>query len=613
MFYQQNFDWYAKDSPELVFSSVWATVTQIDSNSVWISSLNVRNARLYSSQDILGFAAFRYTTGNMGSTSALNGRITYNVVKSVIDSAQAKIAKTRPKPMFLTTGGNWAQQQKAKKLTQYVEGVFYKTSAYDLGKRAFVDAGVFGTGALKIINDGKQIKLERVFIDDIKVDYTDGLYQRPTQMHHVMYVTKAVLREMYPDEEEWINAARCDFDEAGDDSVVDVLKVVESWYLADEAQETVGKRAVCINNRTLLYEDYHKPYFPFVFMRWTNRLTGFWGQGAAELLTDIQVSINRTLRNIQSALDLIGVPRVLIEAGSGVATNQLNSLVGAILKYSGTRPEFVTATAMNAEAYNHLRWLIQSAYELIGVSQLSATSQKPAGLDSGIALSTYNDIETERFSIVAQGYEQMYIELANIIVDMSEDLYADNKELRVNTYDNKFLRSIKWSEVRLPKDTYTTKAYPISFLPQTPAGKMQRVQELMQAGLIPQDQALELLDFPDLQSYTDLATSSQNIIKQALYRMLDEGKYQPPEPEQNLKQAVFMAQQAYLEGAANQVAPRHLSLVLRYIDECKRLDTPPSAPGAPAAPSGPGQTAPAIAVPEAMPTSDLLPLAAGGV
>ena len=44
-----------------------------------------------------------------------------------------KMAKNRPKPLFLTSGGDYKLIRKAKKLTKFCDGIFYENEAYKLG------------------------------------------------------------------------------------------------------------------------------------------------------------------------------------------------------------------------------------------------------------------------------------------------------------------------------------------------------------------------------------------------------------------------------------------------------------------------------------------------
>ena len=79
----------------------------------------------------------------------------------------SKITKNKPKPTFLTDGADWELQQKAKKLTKFCEGVFYGAKVYQEATKAFIDACIFGTGAVKFFACDGEIKCERVLIDEI--------------------------------------------------------------------------------------------------------------------------------------------------------------------------------------------------------------------------------------------------------------------------------------------------------------------------------------------------------------------------------------------------------------------------------------------------------------
>jgi hypothetical protein len=255
---------------------------------------------------------------------------------------------------------------------------------------------------------------------------------------------------------------------------------------------------------------------------------------------------------------------------------------------------------MNAEVYNHLKWMIQSAYETTGVSQLSAQSKKPAGLDSGVALREFSDIETERFMLTGQRWEQMFLEASKIIIEMSRDMYTEDKTLAVTIPGHRFIESIKWKDVDLTNDQFVMKVFPTSLLPTTPAGRLQKVQELIQAGFISKENGIALLDFPDLGAYESLETSNLNLIKKTVTDIVDMGKYQPPEVYMNLDHAIQHAHKSYLEGRVNNLPEERLELLLRFIDDCERLKIL-SQPEQPVIAEETQATA------EQQPTSDLIP------
>jgi hypothetical protein len=75
----------------------------------------------------------------------------YNIARSATDTLVAKIAQHRPLPQVLTQKGNWRQQKRAKKLTQFIEGEFYRQRFFETHARKFIrDALVFGRGILHL-------------------------------------------------------------------------------------------------------------------------------------------------------------------------------------------------------------------------------------------------------------------------------------------------------------------------------------------------------------------------------------------------------------------------------------------------------------------------------
>src|SRR5437899_6152655 len=80
-----------------------------------------------------------------------------------IHNFRSYLAKNKPRPLFITAGGDYKIQRKAKKLTSFVEGVFFENEAYTLGVQAFRDACVLGDGIIHVYADAKgRVRFERV-------------------------------------------------------------------------------------------------------------------------------------------------------------------------------------------------------------------------------------------------------------------------------------------------------------------------------------------------------------------------------------------------------------------------------------------------------------------
>ncbi len=564
--------------------SIFPLVESIQTYQSYRTSQNLKFARLYSNMNMLGLTSGSYTKLSASSNAFNGNRLTLNVVQSCVDTAAAKIAKNKPKPMFLTKKGNWSLQKKAKKLTQYLEGLFEQCDVYTKMQRVFVDAEVFGTGAFKIYIDPNdlQIKCERVFIEEIVVDDVEGMYGEPRQMHQKKNFSRDVLLSMFPDHADEIMSAQT-ISSTSSNSIADQIMVIESWHLPSVKGAKDGKHAISINSATLFSEGYDKDYFPFVFFRWLNNLLGFFGMGLAEQLIGIQLEINKVLINIQAAQHLMCIPRIFVEDGSRVNTAMITNEIGSILKYRGTKPTMELGQGMPTETYAYLENLVKKSYEITGVSMLSAMQKKPAGLDSGAALREYQDIESERFMLTGMRYEKAHMDAARIMLDLSKDLYALNPKLSLKTHSGKFIETIQWKDVNLKDDEFDMQMFPVSLLPSTPAGKLQTVQDLVQAGFMSPDQAIQLLDFPDLDGFMARKTAAQDNIERILEKIMDDGEYTVPEKLMNLDLAEELTSETILMALNDGVSAERVDLLRTFLEDIQSIQAtmapPPPMPG----------------------------------
>jgi hypothetical protein len=484
------------------------------------------------------------------------------------------------------------------------------TGAYFLGQLAFRDSLVFGIGIIKVLDDGHSVRFERVLPDEILVDEGDAFYGQPRQMHQRRYVSRQVLGGLFPKFADKISQAQTSFSDE-DSANPDMIAVVESWHLPSYPGAKDGKRVVSISNATLVDEEWTHDYFPFAFLRWSEGLTGFFGQGLAEELVGIQIEINKILRNIQSAQNLCSVPRVFLESQASIPGAALapNPEGLSVVRYQGTKPEFMTAPAMPGEVYAHLDRLERKAYEITGVSQMAASSKKPAGLDSGVALREYSEIQSERFVLVGQRYEEFFLQLARLAIDQSQALYEERPDLNVTVAVKGEAEKIKWRDVNLKRDQYLLQCFPTSLLPTAPAGRLAKIQELIQGGFISKDEGLALLDFPDLERSMSLNTSAFEDAMTIVEAIVEDGIYTTPEPYMSLPLCIRVGQSMYLKARTQGVSEEKLELLRRFIDDCNALAQPAAeqAPAPAAVTSAPVSIEAPAALPEPLPTSDLLP------
>ena len=565
-----NTFWWQVDSKQL-YSYVWDAAMYIADNQAYRQYADLRHLRLYGNLPIAGLTANQYARAP-STNYTMDSRLTLNVVHSMVSTIVSKIMKNRPRPIFLTSGADYSMKRKAKLLNKFTQGLFYSSDIYTVGEDVCRDACIFGTGFMKIYEKDSQIVAERVFPHEILIDDAEAIYGTPRQAFQRKQVNREVLIGLYPEKENEILSATMERDGNSTMQIANHVTVVESWHLPSSRDANDGRHSICIDSVTLFDEEYNKSYFPFVAIRWSDRGMGYWGQGIAEQLTGIQVEINKMLKTIQISLNLVSIPKVFIERGSKISKGHINNEIGGVIEYAGTPPIYKTATAVSPEMFAHLDRLYQRAYEIVGVSQLSASARKPSGIESGRALREFSDIESERFLAFGRAYEKMYLDAAKQMVNIARDIVqGGGTDFSITSFTNDNLESIDWKDINLPEDQYIMKIYPTALLPVTPAARLQTVEEMLRAGLLSREDGLALLDFPDIESVQSLENAAIEEIEMIIESIVEKGIYISPEPFSNLALSMKKMNQAYIRARLDGVPEDRLGLMRRFIADSSSL------------------------------------------
>ncbi len=538
--------WWTSGSDRELKDSLVGTADFLKKNQIQRFRMAAVYARLYGNMSLFSFIGSNL--GKLSQDGALPvDRPTFNLVQSATDTLVSRIGQSRPSPVFLTDGSDYKQRNMAKKLNNFIQGEFFQLKAYELGPLVLRDSLVEGSGCLHVYEHEKKVAVERVLLTELMVDPNESLYGDPRQLYRLKLVDRRVLEETFGKKTIVDKAEQAYVDSSPDASktVSDLVLVVEGWHLPSGKDAKDGRHTIACSSGVLFDEDYNKPKFPFVFMHYCPPLLGFWAQGLAQQLMGTQLEINSLLYTISKAIKLVGVPRVFEEAGSKVLGASHNNDIGAIIKYQGTKPTYEVADCNAPELYVQLERLIKFGYQQCGVSALDAGAQKPAGLNSGEAIRSYDDISTDRFAALSRRYDTFFIDLAYLVVDLAKDI-AERDGKYQTVYPNKDgTKQIDLPKASLLEDAYVIQAFNMSSLPKDPAGRLQKIAEMIASGMISIKEGRRLLDYPDLEQIEKLANASEERIFQYLDKIVEEGKYVPPDPFMDLNLAEELSVQYY--------------------------------------------------------------------
>ncbi len=364
----------------------------------------VISARLYGNISLSGSSGSAYVR-LLHAQTATRDRATYNAIQSIIDTLTSRIGENKPRPYYLPSGGDWKQHRKAKKLNLFTEGVFYETKTYDTGVKVFRDSAIWGDGFMHVFVRGKKVVHERVAGSELWVDEVEAQYGEPRNMHRLKSVDRDEACFYFPKFADLIRRASrsAETESRSIPNVSDMVTIIESWHVGtpDEDGEVVdGRHVFTLPAEGALIssedeEDWPFDFFPFAKMPWCERPYGYWSQGCAEQLQGEQLELNNELWLIQRSFHMAGTVKCLLPNGSTISEEKINNEVGAIINYAPPhKPEFFVAQPIHPDYFENTQRILERMYRKSGVSEMSSSGHKPAGLNSGRALRESQDIES---------------------------------------------------------------------------------------------------------------------------------------------------------------------------------------------------------------------------
>lgn len=590
--------WYRPEYKNKRYQPIWNLCTSLRKSQTYRHEEHLKYMRLYGGAPILGLEPRAYARKKDLYT---RGRLAFNVVRNCCDAYTAKIAKERPKATFVTSGGDWALQQKAKQLDKFIEGQFYESDLYELAPQVVLDSAKIGTGLVKVFIDGEgkgqRIAVERKMPWQVLVDDEDAYYGVPTAIYEEYFIDRVVAMEMWPTKRDIIAKAGVvneGIGEWGYEALTDQITVIEAYHLRSGPNAKDGRRCVITNVGDLEDDVYERDYLPYIPLYRQRPGFGWWGDGLAFELEGIQVEMNVLLQKVQRTHHLMGSGHWVFPKGF-LNKNKLDNDVGSLWEVNGDPSQLVyhPGGSPTADVFAHIDRLYQRSYEITGIGQLSAQGQIPQGFDpkSGKALRTMSDIESERFQVAIRNYQHWYLQIARQMIDLAHEIASSNPAFSVKATSRNVMRQIVWKEVSLKDDEYVLKLYPTNALANDPSSRIAQVQEFANAGWLDKDDAMRLMDFPDLEAAQSAHNASFDLVNSMLDEMLSKGRYIGPEPFLNLQQALNLAQMAYLKAKRDMAPEDRLALLRDFMADTKALmdqNAPKPPPGPNAMPPGPG-------------------------
>lgn len=489
----------------------------IDVNTEKYSYLYARylNDLSFSFRNIQPWSSWNYAFDLKQDTDLLKSAYT-NVIKSVIDTATSKIAAQKVRPFFSPVNGLYKTRQVVRQIQEYFDNIYEQANIHEIMAESFRDGCIAGKGYVFI--DPVTYEIKSLKPHTVAFLESECKYGSPKRML-VKYIDFPVSKL----KDYGINKPRR-------------VETVTLWHYIDADEH---EQEFFVDGKSVKTLPYKPEILPVIELYYNKAVWGTQTVSLVQELDGIQTQIDMINAKISAAAQLNPCNVTYVIEGSNLSTTDVDNRVGKVF---GVRmpPGTNTPPVVNVNPpvfdpmwLNLIEHYVKQAYDITGISQLSAMSKKPAGADSGVALQTLEDVESDRLEIATTHYIQAYTELAKVIIEV----LPEKENILPESMNNS---SLKWKDVKDQTSLFKIQYSTATALSKNPSEKIKQIMQMSQIGMIDQSQIAKYLDMPDLRNAFDKASAANDGVEQCIDRAITFEDYEIPDfvNYQNLAQAI---------------------------------------------------------------------------
>lgn len=574
--------------------------------------------------------------------------VAFNAAQNIVDTVYSKVIKPRIDPMPLTDGGGYIQRHNARELGKGLIGVMEENEVDKIEEDVLMDALTtdHGAGACLVYEDGEDVKIQHLPIEDVWFDAAETRYRQPRCCYVVPKggMDKYVACELFGRDDMpgavgsgeqrrraiLAAAQRPESWRRMGSHLKTRVDIFESWHLPSgkieeeeeeyEDEETGekktrkvkkhdGRHVVAVDgpDGTLIDEPWEGPAFPVLLYVPRRRRRTVLGLSLIRDLIAPQREYENLTAKMQNAHQKMGV-------SGWCATRDMNFNVREVTAGrfgagwvaevdGGAMPQQVTPEPVSPGTYQYAEGIPRLMAERKGVSTLATASQIPSGLQqaSGKALQVFEDFEDVRLLPYHRERERFKIALSWLIVYAVRRICERHPGYETRYRGKHGIERIKWKQVLDDAGDFVLRVFPVSSLSKQPSARYAQLTELLNAGAITVQQFKLLFDIPDLEADNELDLSHINIIDKNLDTIAITGKYVTPLPTDQFDLQIERAGKFYNLCRLKELPEGRLKLILDFIEDTKSLRDQtmaaanaagPAAPMTPPEPPMPGAPPP---------------------
>lgn len=480
---------------------------------------------------VLGYYQGNYEVASEEDTTTTPN---INVIKSTIDTLTSKIAQSKVRPFFNCVNGTFKDILTVKQAQMFFDQFFDFQNVNKTVSEAFRDCCIFENGVVHIDDDEKEIR--KALPWQVFTRPSEHTYNKLTRVYYeqkdypVTLLSEKLLDKLTD------KIRNSDYVTFG--KYYDTFNHVKAYYFKDYD--------------ILIKEPFESSKIPFVFLWYNSPIQGNTSESIVDMLNSIQLEIDTLMARINDASQLTPANTYFVPEGSNIKVQQLSNRTAQVIHYRPTpsmtgSPVTVSTPSFISQQYMQtVEQLKQTAYEMVGISQLSAMSQKPTGLNSGIALQSMENIESDRFETQLNQVIRAYVDIAKTCIEV----FPQDENILPS---ENFRRSIKWRDIVKEAKKMSIQFSGADALSKDPSEKLNQLQMLAQAGVIPQSRIAQFIEIPDLQSGYSLTNNAIEAVMTCIEKCIENDDFVIPDfiPFGMLKEEIINTQLSLMSADSN--------------------------------------------------------------
>lgn len=436
----------------------------------------------------------------------------FNYAKSAVDTLVSKISQTKVRPFFNAVNGSFKTRKVVRNAQLYFDELYVSQEVYRKAVEALRDALIFDTGWLWINDETGKVLRVRPW----EVFYDRAEYQYGELTRIFLKFNNYPLTLISPDKYKAIP-------EAGQLTDSHDLNAKVRYYIYYDLKNKMKYEYA--NGRLIKQSKTTFSVSPLIPLFYSSPIKGGYGNSLLDDVLLLQAAVDMAAHRIHTAFSLTQANKTFVPKGADIKSSLAgNNNIADIIEYvpgpgtTGSPIVTVTPAPISPEYLNYLQFLRGEIYGNTGVSMLSAQAKKPSGLNSGVALDTLEDVESERHNYLLLSYVTFLMKVAQTCIDV----YPQDEDIlprKVGT------AKMKWGDVARERDNMSIQFSPASALSKDPKVKMEQIEKMIAMKMIPADRAAEMMEIPDLEREFSIETASLDVCERIIERAVEEEKY----------------------------------------------------------------------------------------